>query len=280
MTSLLHEADVTFYMKRHSPRRARSRESRNPALRALGSAALGAFSLAWSMSASAHLRLLTPASWIEEDSLGNPQKTAPCGGEADGQTTGIISTYRASSTIEVSWQEGVAHPGHFRIALARERAELLDPPVTTTNGDGVTGVSLSAEIEDPPSYPVLQDGLFARTLVLEPRAEPFKVQLKLPDFTCERCTLQVVQFMAQHVPGYFYHHCADIRLIAADADIPDAELGPSTPMPAPEPSTSADEGGCALPVGPGRSRVTAAVPLLAALVGVFLRRRRQRCSIV
>jgi hypothetical protein len=242
----------------------------------LGTTGLGALCLAWSADASAHLQLMTPPSWIEEDSLGNPQKTAPCGGEGESERSGIISTYRASSTIEVSWQEGVGHPGHFRISLARDRAEFREPTVQTTNGDGVTGVSLSADIEDPPSYPVLQDGLFPRAMVLGPQAEPFKVQVKLPDFTCERCTLQVVQFMAQHLPGYFYHHCADIRLLAADADVPDSELGPSMPMPAvPDSSSSAasDEGGCAL-ANPARSGLDHSVPWLVAVAAGLLGRRR------
>ena len=31
-------------------------------------------------AAQAHFRLLAPASWIEENQLGDPQKAAPCGG--------------------------------------------------------------------------------------------------------------------------------------------------------------------------------------------------------
>jgi hypothetical protein len=205
----------------------------------------------WSASAGAHITLLNPPSWVVEDSLGNPQKEAPCGGE-NGSPTGIVSTYRAGSTIEVRWQEGVGHPGHFRIALANDRADLVDPVVVTTNGDGVTGVSLTAEIMDPPTYPVLLDGLFVRDVTRGPQEEPFVVQVELPPVACERCTLQVVQFMANHLPGYFYHHCAELRIVAADSDLPDSALGPSYPDAGfgeedeDVASTRGSEGGCAV----------------------------------
>jgi MYXO-CTERM domain-containing protein len=208
---------------------------------------------------------------------------APCGGEMDGEPTGVVTTYRVGSTIEVKWQEGVAHPGHFRIAVARDRSELEDAAVETTNGDGVTGVSLSAEIMSPPAYPVLLDGLFPRTVVFEPQAEPFSVQVELPQYTCEKCTLQVVQFMANHVPGYFYHHCADIRLVSADANVP---LGASIPVPvmggpaatSPGAASSADSdsgGGCSLVTGRAASSLPPGAVLFLGLLTGALRRRRK-----
>jgi len=259
-------------------------ESRQPPRRGLGrfigAIGLSAFAFAWSGNASAHIVLMSPPSWVVEDSLGNPQKGAPCGGD-DGLRTGIISTYRAGSTIEVKWQEAVGHPGHFRIALATNRADLIDPVVETTNGDGVTGVSLTAAVMDPPRYPVLMDGLFPRALAFAPEEEPFSVQVELPPVTCERCTLQVVQFMANHVPGYFYHHCADLRIVPADADLPDAALGPSPPTvpeagtvrPPPDPS-AADEAGCALGVSNSRFPSSEGALLLVGLLTALRRRRR------
>lgn len=252
----------------------------------ISSLGLSAFALAWSTSAHAHLVLITPPSWVIEDSLGNPQKDAPCGGES-GLQTRIISTYRAGSTIEVRWQETVGHPGHFRISLATDRADLVDPVVETTNGDGVTGVSISAVITDPPSYPVLLDGLFPRAVAFEAQEEPYSVQLQLPQVTCERCTLQVVQFMASHVPGYFYHHCADLRIVPADADLPDAALGPNSP-PVPEAgvrptqvtprvkaTSSAEDEGCVLGVSRASSPLgEGALLLLLGLVTAFRRSRR------
>jgi hypothetical protein len=162
--------------------------------------------------------LTEPASWVVEDAQGNPQKTGPCGGSTVTET-GAVTTYRAGQEITVSWQETVPHPGHFRISLARDRADLIDPAVETSNGDGVSGMSISAEIMNPVAYPVLADGLFPRETV--PAPEPFTTTVTLPDETCESCTLQVIQFMAQHGPGYFYHHCANVNVVAADAVLPE-----------------------------------------------------------
>jgi hypothetical protein len=194
--------------------------------RPLGLAALASTALLLSIpgDAQAHIRLLQPASWVVEDNLGNPQKDGPCGGSSVTET-GDVTTFRAGETITVQWQETVGHSGHFRISLARDRADLIDPVVETSNGDGVSGNSISAEIMKPVAYPVLADGLFAREDVSGPEPEPFTTTVTLPDEPCEDCTLQVEQFMSQHGPGYFYHHCANVRIVAANAELPDDGAG-------------------------------------------------------
>jgi Lytic polysaccharide mono-oxygenase, cellulose-degrading len=183
----------------------------------LSALALAALSVSSPRAAEAHIRLLEPASWAVEDAQGNPQKAGPCGGTGV-QETGAVTTFRAGQVITVAWQETVPHPGHFRISLARDRADLIDPVVQTANGDGVSGNSISADIMSPVAYPVLADNLFPRDSV--PAPQPFSTTVTLPDETCENCTLQVIQFMAQHGPGYFYHHCANVNIVAADAEIP------------------------------------------------------------
>jgi hypothetical protein len=247
--------------------------------RVAGCAALGVV-LLQSPAAKAHFRLLAPASWIEEDSLGNPQKEPPCGGENEGSRTGLLTTYRAGATITVAWQETVGHPGHFRIAVATDRKDFIDPPVETTNGDGVSGVSIDAMVMDPPAYPVLADGLFRRDLVIAPQEEPFSTQVRLPDTTCERCTLQLIQFMGSHIPNYFYHHCADIRIVAASENVPDEGLvsepgtgaGNGTMNTAPAEESN---GGCSL-VLPGSRRAHSHVALLGLGLGAALWSRRRR----
>src|SRR5262245_33858305 len=79
--------------------------------------------------AHAHIKLLKPASWVVEDVLGNPQKNAPCGPAAGAAAmmTGIVTSYRAGEEISVEWTETIPHPGHFRIALVEDRAQLKDP---------------------------------------------------------------------------------------------------------------------------------------------------------
>jgi MYXO-CTERM domain-containing protein len=204
-----------------APRSFTSLLARTPA-RGLTLALFGALAATSAGDAQAHIKLLQPASWAVEDDLGNPQKDGPCGA-ADGdeiEETGDVTTFRAGEEITVEWQETVGHPGHFRIAVATDRDDLFDPEVETTNGDGVSGNSISAEIMSPVAYPVLVDGLFPRDSVSGAQATPFSTTVKLPDEPCDNCTLQVIQFMSQHGPGYFYHHCANIKIVAADAELP------------------------------------------------------------
>jgi len=253
----------------------------------IGALGLGAACLLVSPRAHAHFTLISPTSWVIEDSLGNPQKLAPCGGDY-GLSTERVSTYRAGSTIMVEWQETVGHPGHFRISFAEDRARLIDPAVVTTTGDGVTGNSISAAIMDPPVPPVLLDGLFPREGVVNAHEGPFEVEVTLPEMTCEKCTLQVIQFMANHEPGFFYHHCADVRLVATDAEIPpelpdeivggqggsggSGVVGTAGSMSV-DSAEDADEGGCTFTMfGPGKGR--AGVPLLMLGIGAMQWRRR------
>jgi hypothetical protein len=66
--------------------------------------------------------------------------------------------------------------------------------------------------------PLLADGLFPHTT--RP-TEPWEADIQLPNITCEKCTLQVVEFMAEHPGvregGFSYHHCADLKITADPA---------------------------------------------------------------
>ena len=46
--------------------------------------------------------------------------------------------------------------------------------------------------------------------------DPFETDVQLPNINCKKCTLQIVQFMAEHgfnnPGGYSYHHCADLQI--------------------------------------------------------------------
>ena len=161
--------------------------------------------------AAAHFILQAPASWREQGPLGGPQKLGPCGDEGDGAQTGIVTAYSAGDTITIN--EVIFHPGHYRVALAaRDRSELPAAPAVAP-GDTPCG---SVPIEDPPVFPVLADGIL-------PHASPFpgpqSFQVTLPSsVTCERCTLQVLEFMSDHALPCFYHHCADISISAPTAN--------------------------------------------------------------
>jgi hypothetical protein len=170
-------------------------------------------------ASQAHFRLLAPASWIEENALGDPQKAAPCGGtNADfGKPTYVVTPVVGGSLLHVKVQETVYHPGHYRIALAvNSPTELpVDPKATTATDASGKVMSVSAEIMNPVAPPVLADGLWphdAKTAV------PFETDVTLPNINCKSCTLQVMQFMEQHGvnnPGQFsYHHCAVLKITA------------------------------------------------------------------
>ena len=57
----------------------------------------------------AHFILVEPASWIEENQLGDPQKVGPCGGEPTGENgellTGAITEVTGGSDLHLKIQE-------------------------------------------------------------------------------------------------------------------------------------------------------------------------------
>jgi hypothetical protein len=70
---------------------------------------------------------------------------------------------------------------------------------------------------------VLADGLFVHTART---TDPFETDVQIPNISCEKCTLQIIEFMAEHGVnkdgGYFYHHCADLQITADPAKAIDA----------------------------------------------------------
>jgi MYXO-CTERM domain-containing protein len=185
---------------------------------------IGAIGILVPAQAQAHFHLdspPSPASWWTQLGDGTPQKTGPCGNEATAGTaaSGIVTPYQPGQTIMLQWTETVSHTGWFRIALSyNNRTDLTDPPVAI---DPTTGLSTDAGIENPPVPPVLVDGLFKHQQ--GQAGVVYNYSLTLPTTPCAKCTLQILQFMADHgsnlgnnnPDGYFYHHCADIS-IAAD----------------------------------------------------------------
>jgi hypothetical protein len=45
-----------------------------------------------------------------------------------------------------------------------------------------------------------------------------ETDVEIPNINCDKCTLQVIEFMANHgrnpVGDYTYHHCADLHIRA------------------------------------------------------------------
>ena len=159
----------------------------------------------------AHFALIAPPSALATENGGKGQP--PCG---DGVESNIVTEVQGGHALSLRLQEFVFHPGHYRVALSvKSRNELPPDPDVVADSDGI---SISASIQNPPKIPVLADGLLAHT---SPPPDEWSTQIILPNLNCEKCTLQIVEFMAEHGPSYFYHHCSDLK-IKADPSLPPA----------------------------------------------------------
>jgi hypothetical protein len=174
-----------------------------------------------------HFKLIEPTSWlIESENRGDPQKSAPCGGTNTdyGKESYVVNEAKGGSMMHLKLQEMVYHPGHYRVALAvNSPTELPRDPIAVTRQDTVarTGqvrvMSVSAPIQNPAVAPVLADGLFQHTAA--PAAGTFfEADVQLPNINCSHCTVQIIQFMAEHADnnpgGFSYHHCAFFKITA------------------------------------------------------------------
>ena len=181
----------------------------------------------------AHFRLLEPASWLVENNLGDPQKLAPCGSPKTAAAnapavplTNAVTKVQGGSKLHIKVQETIYHPGHYRVALAVNGwTELPPDPITFERTTERGPYSVWGVIQSPPQIPVIADGLFQHYTRPErpaagAQAQPviYETDIDLPNITCEKCTLQVIQFMADHIynqpGGYSYHHCADLQITA------------------------------------------------------------------
>jgi hypothetical protein len=190
--------------------------------------------LASSASTSAHFKMLTPAPWVNTNDLGDPQKVGPCGGDPKGSNAEILSNavtkVAGGSMLPIKIQETIFHSGHYRVALAvNSRTELPPDPYAAEKWTEKGLYSVWGQIQSPPQIPILADGLFQHypkpgegsSQRLKTPMAPWETQIALPNINCAKCTLQVIQFMADHVynqpGGYAYHQCADLQITADPA---------------------------------------------------------------
>ena len=180
---------------------------------------------------SAHFKLLAPTPWIMTNQLGDPQKVGPCGGDPKGENEKILSKaitkLTGGSKLHLKIQETIFHSGHYRVALAvNSRNELPPDPLTVEKWTARGPYSVWGQIQSPPQIPVIADGLFPRyskpgeaaSAIPKTPMPPLETDIEVPNINCAKCTLQVIQFMADHVynqpGGYAYHHCADLEITA------------------------------------------------------------------
>ena len=179
----------------------------------------------------AHFKLLEPTSWIVMNDLGDPQKIGPCGGNPDRDNadilTGVVTEVTGGSKLHLKIQETIFHSGHYRVALAvNSRRELPADPTAVEKYTERGLYSVWGVIQSPPQIPILADGLFrhypeegqSASFRPETPMDPWEADISIPNINCEKCTLQVIQFMADHVynrhGGYSYHQCADLKITA------------------------------------------------------------------
>ncbi len=238
--------------------------------------------------AEAHFKVETPVEWITTDDLGDPQKTGPCGSTA-GTPSNQTTRVRAGSTLHIKLSETIPHGGHYRVAVAADRAQFVDPQTVITDNNCV-----SAAIQPTPVAPVLADGLFPHEQAGATAGKIWETDVTLPATPCANCTLQIIEFMTPHAPNCFYYHCANLEIVAADAPgiddggvvigAPDGGATPASTSAVPTGSTIAG-GMPSLRAGEGEacgigwsasSNVAAAALVPLGLVGLSIARRRRR----
>ncbi len=245
--------------------------------------------------AEAHFVLVAPANWLTQQEDGTPIKLGPCGDEDDDSgavQTGTVTAYQEGSTVTVTINEVIFHPGFYRIALAtNDRSELPPEPKVDASADDPCD---KTTFEDPPVFPVLADDVFEHTTAF---STPQTTTVTLPaGVTCENCTLQVIEFMSDHSlnnpGGCFYHHCANLRIesgpVSSTTDgggqvINGNDGGTSTSGPSPEASTLPDgdpdlgssSSGCSTNGGKTPLATGFVAAVFALLLGRGLRRKRR-----
>jgi hypothetical protein len=184
-------------------------------LAGIGAAALLAPAAAW-----AHFILDAPTPTLVQDQRGDPQKLGPCGGTTanPGTASNAVTEVQGGSMLPIKVRETIYHPGHYRVALAVGSLDELPPDPETTIRNGPRGpISVSAKIVAKPARPILADGLFVHAERIEP-GKVWETQVRIPNFNCANCTLQIVQWMGEHGyntdGGYTYHHCANLKITA------------------------------------------------------------------
>src|SRR6188768_3289057 len=167
-------------------------------------------------AAQAHFTILAPppASTSTNGGKGDP----PCG--PTNMASNVVTPVMGGSKLMLKVNETVSHPGFYRVALSiKSRSELpADNVVKDASGMVLlptsTGMAATAEYQTNPVFPVLADNLFPHT-----SGSMFSGEITLPNVNCDKCTLQVIEFMANHgsngpKEGFFYHHCADLKITA------------------------------------------------------------------
>jgi len=180
-----------------------------------------------SASASAHFNLTMPQS-SANDMVGG-KGPPPCGPDI---AEGMVTPVTGGTNLMLNITETVRHGGFYRVALALKSCHTdvagmpkcfpADNTVYDSGGKVLMvlgpGTSDHADYEMTPVFPVLADNLFPHPQNGTPATPTWTGTVPIPNLSCDKCTLQVIEFMTPHgsngAAGFFYHHCADLKITA------------------------------------------------------------------
>jgi len=215
--------------------------------------AVGVFGFSLAASAQAHFGIVMPPA--ADNATDGGKGPPPCGPVAD---SNVVTPAQGGHPLMLQVDEMVFHPGFYRVALALNSPSELpaDNVVIDKQGNVLPpdsiGLSDTAEYEATAMFPVLADHLWPHDT---PDQELFQTQLMLPNVSCDKCTLQVIEFMSNSNSnaggGYFYHHCANLKITA------DPALPAFTPPVSMGGSSSGGTGGTSFTGGGGATGGTA-----------------------
>ena len=183
---------------------------------------------------SAHFKLLEPASWITEDSAGRSAEArsmrrrpegaerhalVACGHESHGRRE--IAPKNPGDDLPLG-----PLPHRSRGELEGRAAARSDDLRAVHRPRRVLDVGRDSESSANPRarrrvVPALSGPGEPASAIPKTPMTPWETDLRLPNINCPKCTLQVIQFMADHPynqpGGYSYHHCADLQITADPA---------------------------------------------------------------
>lgn len=165
-------------------------------------AAIAALFLSHTPVAAAHARW-DPAGIVKPRNADANLKGDPCG--AVPRTT-TPATFAPGQTIEVTFQETVNHPGHFRIAFSPANDQGFNSNILLDN---------------------IPDTMGPET----PTPHLYRSVITLPMQPCDACSLQLIQVMTDSNTNYY--SCSDIKLATGSSPTPTPAPSPTpTPLPA------------------------------------------------
>lgn len=127
-------------------------------------------------------------------------KTGPCGGVA---RTNTNTELVAGSTITLTWEETIQHPGYYQFAIS------------PANDENFTIIKVVQDTQDNRNDLPHQ----------------YSTEITVPDIECDNCTLQLIQYMTENPNNpRLYFSCADIRIVAG-ATPPSGQMPDPVPPP-------------------------------------------------